>query len=89
MTRRDRLDVIMDILRTIQSNGNAAKPTHIMYRANLSHTLLKNYLEELTEKGLIEEKNILKRNYIEMTNKGIKFLSELRKMKNFVESFGF
>ena len=82
--RRDRLDVILSILSAIEREGGKAKPTHVLYKANLSHKLMKQYLKYLEERGVIkvEKKAIL------LTDDGIKFLSELRKMKKFIESFG-
>jgi predicted transcriptional regulator len=84
--RRDRIDMIISILEAIEGEGKKAKPTHILYKANLSHKLMKRYLNELKNKGFIIEnednKNII------LTDTGIKFLSELRKMKRFIESFG-
>jgi len=84
--RRDRIDMITSILEAIESENGKAKPTHILYKANLSHKLMKSYLNELKGKGFIkenkEDKNII------LTETGTRFLSELRKMKRFIESFG-
>ena len=41
--RRDRVDVILAILETIYTERSEAKPTHIMYKANLSHKLMDGY----------------------------------------------
>ena len=49
--RRSRLELIFDILLAIQNKGGRIKPTHLMYKSNLSHKLLNNYLQELIEKG--------------------------------------
>ena len=46
-TRRSRLELIFDILLAIQNKGGTIKPTHLMYKSNLSHKLLNNYIEEL------------------------------------------
>jgi predicted transcriptional regulator len=84
--RRDRIDMIASILEAIEGEGKKAKPTHILYKANLSHKIMKSYLDELRNRGFIEEdendKSIL------LTHKGREFLSELRKMKRFIDSFG-
>ena len=47
---RDRLQIIADILCVVRGG---AKKTHVMYRANLSFTLLKRYLAEVLEAGLV------------------------------------
>jgi len=47
---RRRIDIIADILKVTETE---AKKTQIMYRANLSYTVLQKYLAELTEASLI------------------------------------
>jgi len=84
--RRNRIDIIISILETVESEGGKSKPTHILCRANLSHKLMKNYLTELISKGFIAENHNERK--IVITKKGAEFLSELRKMKMFIESFG-
>ena len=84
--RRDRIGVITSILEAIEGEGGRAKPTHVLYKANLSHKLMKGYLRELREKGFIEEDEGDKS--ITLTDTGKNFLSELRKMKRFIDSFG-
>ena len=75
--RRSRMDIINDILEAVQKKGGKIKPTHLMYKANLSHKLMTNYLDELIEKQLIDEIS-------EKTNKYLIF----KQMKEFQESFG-
>ncbi len=82
--RRDRIDIIISILEAIEAEGGEAKPTHVLYKANLSHKLLKRYLDELKKKGFIEERPDKK---VVMLENGVMFLSELRKMKRFMEMF--
>lgn len=86
--RRDRVDVILAILETIYTERSEAKPTHIMYKANLSHKLMDGYFNELIEKGIIEKIDAKGKTRISLTEKGSEFLRELRKMKSFMESFG-
>ena len=52
-TRRSRLELIFDILLAIQNKGGRIKPTHLMYKSNLSHKLLNSYLDELIGKEMI------------------------------------
>ncbi|MCD6398910.1 MAG: winged helix-turn-helix transcriptional regulator [Candidatus Aenigmarchaeota archaeon] len=87
-SRRDRIDVIYDILSAIEKEGGQIKPTRLMYKSNLSHKLLKSHMQDLIERGVIEETTIKKKNYIVITESGKKFISELRKMRRFLESFG-
>lgn len=86
--KRDRMQIIEDMLAAIQTKGGEIKPTHLMYKSNLSHTQMTSYLEELIEKefiGKIEKKNY---EYLIITDRGHKFLNKLREMKEFEESFG-
>ena len=88
MAKRTKTDIINDMLVAIMDKGGTIKPTHLMYKANLSHNLLKGYLEELVEKEFVEEveKNHFK--YLTLTDKGSEFIERFKKMKEFEKSFG-
>ncbi len=93
-TRRSRLELIFDILLAIQNRGGRIKPTHLMYKSNLSHKLLNTYLDELVKKELIviEEEYLKKKTSaaktVVITDKGLGFLSEFRRMREFTDAFG-
>lgn len=92
--RRSRLELIFDILLSVQNKGGKIKPTHLMYKSNLSHKLLNAYLEELIQKEMImieetynrKSKNTNK--MIALTDKGSSFLAEFRRMREFTDAFG-
>ncbi|MBI2523208.1 hypothetical protein HYW19_02370 [Candidatus Woesearchaeota archaeon] len=86
--RRGRLEIIADILRSIHDKGGRIKPTHLLYKSNLSHAKLKEYLEMLVEKGMIEEQVVKGKKAIIMKEEGHKFLLEFDRIKEFSESFG-
>ncbi len=92
--RRSRLELISDILLAIQNKGGKIKPTHLLYKSNLSHKLLNNYLEELIQKELVkvEEEFLKKRKAtaktVVITEKGLNFLAEFRRMREFTDAFG-
>jgi len=92
--RRSRLELIFDILTSIQNKGGVIKPTHLMYKSNLSHKLLNNYMEELISKELIviEEHQARKRKspskVVKITDKGLGFLEEFRRIREFTDAFG-
>ncbi len=85
---RSQLRIYVDIMRVIQREGNQAKPTRILYGANLSHDRLVRYLEELKSLAVIQEIGNDDKLY-SMTQKGIEFLNNFRKLESFAEAFGF
>ena len=85
--QRSGLRIHLDILNAISEEGDA-KPTHVLYRANLSHERLVRYLDELTSKGLIEVKQDGENRTYRLTPKGVSFLLEMRRAEAFVSGFG-
>lgn len=77
------------MLNSIQDKGGEIKPTHLMYKANLTHGQLKSYLEELIEKNLVKRVKKEAYEYLVITQDGLKFMSKLREMKEFEKTFGF
>ena len=75
-------------MRVIQRESNQAKPTRILYGANLSHDRLVKYLDELKALGVIEEFGTDDKVY-SLTQKGIEFLNNFRKVESFAGAFGF
>jgi predicted transcriptional regulator len=86
--KRERIKIIEDILWSIQQKNGEIKPTHLMYKSNLSHTQMKSYLEELIENSLVEKINKKTYEYIIITDKGLEFLNKLKEMNSFDKSFG-
>jgi predicted transcriptional regulator len=70
MERRDRLEITAEILR-IAKKG--VKKTHLVYRANLNHALLEDYLEKLEQQGLIA-RDVNPERKIQTTERGIQFV---------------
>ena len=86
--RRGKLEIIADILRSIQDKESRIKPTHLLYKSNLSHTKLKEYADILLKKGMIEEQSINGKKMFLMKDQGYKFLLEFERIKEFSDSFG-
>jgi len=85
--RRSKASILQDILRAIHNKGGKARPTHILYSANLSHDRLKKYLDMLVLNGFIKRQQG-DNTYYEITQKGLEFLSGFNKMKRFFDAFG-
>ena len=86
--RREKLDIIKDILEAIRDKGGTIKPTHLLYKSNLSHTKMKEYVSELKNKEMISEDLEDENRYFRITDKGLKYISEYKKIMEFSDSFG-
>jgi predicted transcriptional regulator len=72
--RRSRVETFCDILYAIGSG--AEKPTHIMYKANLSWNVLDEQIEKLERKGLVvSQKENGKKRY-HLSPRGFKVLKQ-------------
>lgn len=87
--RREKLDIIKDILQAIRDKGGVIKPTHLLYKSNLSHDSMKRYVGDLIEKELVEIMEEKRGKKYSITDKGLKFLSDYEQVKLFTDSFGF
>jgi predicted transcriptional regulator len=85
--QRSVLRISLDILNAIREEGDA-KPTHILYKANLSHERLVKYLDDLVSKGLIEVRQDGDNRTYRLTPKGVGFLIEMRRAESFIQGFG-
>jgi len=85
---RSQFRIYVDIMSVIQRESNEAKPTRILYGANLSHDRLVKYLDELKTLGVIQETGTDDKIY-SLTQKGIEFMNNFRRVESFAEAFGF
>ena len=86
--RRSKMRIFLDMLNSILDRGGKAKPTHILYGANLSHDRLKMYLEYLLEKDFVIEVVNEGRTYYQITEKGRRFVAEFAKIEELSKAFG-
>ena len=86
--KRNKLEVIRDILKVIKEKNGKIKPTHILYKSNLSYQMMKEYLEELIDKEFVVEKTLSKGKTYSVTNKGMNYLEEYNTIVNFTNTFG-
>jgi predicted transcriptional regulator len=86
--KRDRLEIIKDILSVIRQRNGKIKPTHILYKSNLSHQMMEDYLGELKEKGFIQEHKKERGKTYSVTEKGSEYLDKYKLIEDFSTSFG-
>ena len=90
-SKRGKPEIVFDILLSVHESGGKIKPTRLLYKSNLSHARLKLYLESLMKQELVSidrGDSDGNRKMILLTPKGYSFISEYRKMKELIESFG-
>lgn len=86
---RSQMRIYVDIMRVIQREDNHAKPTRILYGANLSYDRLVKHLDELKTLGVIEEIADGDDRVYRLTQKGIEFTNQFRAVERFASAFGF
>ena len=86
--KRNRMEIMHDMLKIIQERKGKLKKTHLMYKANLSHNQMKIYLFELTESELIEKASPKDKTPLKITEKGSDFFLKYKQMKEFEKTFG-
>ncbi|MCW4003240.1 MAG: hypothetical protein NWE95_04925 [Candidatus Bathyarchaeota archaeon] len=86
--RRSKLEMYVDIL-TVLAHRGPLKLTHVMYKANVNCSVLKEYLDFLMKQGLVEERTVGKRRVVfAITQRGItvlKYFKELKQVLPIVE----
>jgi len=86
--KRDRLEVIYDILKIIRHYNNSIKPTPLLRYSNLSSQSFSEYLSELLEKGFIKEIIDEKgRRFFTLTDKGFEYLEKYKLIIGFIDEF--
>ncbi len=86
--KRDRLQIIHDILSNIKDRNGKIKPTHILYKSNLSYQMMEEYLKELMEKNFIKEEETKSGKTYSICSKGQEYLEKYNLIMNFTSSFG-
>ncbi|MDG6995436.1 MAG: hypothetical protein JRN52_05895 [Nitrososphaerota archaeon] len=79
---RDRLRIVSTIL-TVAKEGYLK--THLMFRANLNHLMVSEYLEELLRLGLVQEEGAGSSKIYRTTAKGLKFIELYKTISGILE----
>ena len=74
------METYCDIIKAI--GGGAEKPTHIMYRANLSWTVMQGYIKALEGHGLVTAQDAEGKRLYQLTDKGFGLLRQYLSIKD-------
>ncbi len=86
---RSSMQIVSDLLvATEQSGQEGIKTTHLLTKANLSHSRLTNFIENLTGAGLINKIEYDGKNTFVITSKGRQYLESYKQFSDFTGSFG-
>jgi len=86
--KRDRLQVIYDILLAIQEKGGTIRPTQLLYKSNLSYGMMEEYLIELISKNFVIFKQTKDVKTYSITQRGYEYITKYKLVTEFTESFG-
>ena len=82
------MQIYIDILKNLQREKGSMRKTHIVYKANLTHMRLKEYLDFLISKEFIQEETHGRETFFVITQKGSKFLADINKLRKLSDAFG-
>jgi predicted transcriptional regulator len=86
--KRDRLEVIYDILKIVQEHHNSIKSTPLLRYSNLSSQRFSEYLDELLEKKFIKEiRDSNERKFYTLTDKGFQYIEKYKRIVGFINDF--
>jgi len=86
---RTSMQIVADLLvATDQSGQEGIKTTSLLTKANLSHSRLSKFLENLTGAELINKIEYDGRNTFVITSKGRQYLESYKKFADIAGSFG-
>jgi predicted transcriptional regulator len=87
-SKRDRLEIIYDILSLIRSHGNSIRPTPLLRKSNLSTQGFAEYIKELLEKGFVREMSDSRgKKLYTLTDKGFAYINNYNTIKRFIKDF--
>ncbi|MCY4491680.1 MAG: transcriptional regulator [Thaumarchaeota archaeon] len=83
------MQIVADLLTaTEQSGQEGIKTTSLLTKANLSHSRLSKFLDNLTGSGLVNKIEFDGKNTFVITDKGKQYLESYVKFAGIAESFG-
>ena len=86
---RTSMQIVGDLLTATKESGeDGIKTTRLLAKANLSHSRLSKFLENLTGAGLINKIEFDGKNTFVITSKGRQYLDSYVNFSSIAESFG-
>ena len=86
---RSSMQIVEDLLvATEQCGQEGIKTTHLLTKANLSHSRLTKFIENLTSAGLINKIEYDGKNTFVITSKGRQYLESYKQFSDFTGSYG-
>lgn len=86
--KRERLEVIYDILNIIKNHNNSIKPTPLLRYSNLSFNSFQEYEEDLLKKKFVLEIIDKKgKKHYSLTDKGFEYLNKYKIILGFIDEF--
>ncbi|MGI0011102.1 MAG: winged helix-turn-helix domain-containing protein [Nitrosopumilaceae archaeon] len=83
------MQIVSDLLTVTEQSGvNGINVTSLLTRANLSHSRLGKFLDNLTGAGLINRIEFDGKNVFVITSKGRQYLESYKNFQNLADSFG-
>ena len=86
---RTSMQIVADLLTVTQESGrDGIKTTSLLTKANISHSRLSKFMDNLTGAELVNRIEYDGRNTFVITPKGRQYLESYVKFSNIAESFG-
>ncbi len=86
---RTSMQIVCDLLTVTEESGvNGINVTSLLTKANLSHSRLSKFIENLTGAGLINKIEFDGKNTFVITPKGRQYLETYTQFQNLADSFG-
>lgn len=89
VTYRTSMQIVADLLTAAEQSGQEGiKTTSLLTKANLSHSRLSKFIDNLTGAGLINKIEFDGRHTFVLTPKGRQYLESYQQFSDIAESFG-
>ena len=86
---RSSMQIVSDLLVATEQYGQEGiKTSNLLTKANLSHSRLTKFIENLTGAGLINKIQYDGRNTFVITGKGRQYLESYKQFSSFADSYG-